>query len=212
MAELRYTYQNPVSERDMKDALQVLNRDGVIAFPTDVYWAFACDSRSQKAMARIRQLKPSHPKSQPFSLICDSFSMVSEYGSLSQSAYRLLKRILPGPYTIILKSSKILPKQIKDKRKVVGVRIPQSELVLELTKRFGFPLATTSLPLPQNTEAPLSYGYEIEQYFGHAIDMILDLGEKQTLLETTIIDCVEEGDFQILRHGAGDTQLFEDLL
>ena len=203
---------NPLVEKDIDAACAVLEAGGIIAYPTDVNWAFGCDSANVKAIDKIRHLKPTHPKEQPFSLICDSISMASEYGNIEHSAYRVLRKALPGPYTILLERNRSLPRQIKDKRKVVGIRIPNHELVLAIVKQFGRPIATTSVPFVTafssdgELEAP-RFGYQIVEAFGHALDMIMDLGGEVLGVETTIVD-LTEGNSSVIRVGAGDPSLF----
>jgi tRNA threonylcarbamoyl adenosine modification protein (Sua5/YciO/YrdC/YwlC family) len=206
MAEHLYTYINPVSERDMKKALAILEGDGIIAYPLDCNWAFGCDASSSKALDRIKRLKPGHPRDQPFSLICTDISMASTVGNIDNNQYRLLKKAWPGPYTIILSRHKSLPRQIKDKRPVVGIKVPESPLIRELVTRFGKPMATTSVPMQANGE-PIKMGYELFEEFGHAIDLLLDLGEELPAQESTIVD-FSEGEAQIVRVGVGDPKIF----
>ena len=133
--------------------------------------------------------------------------MISEYTKLEHDTYRILRKILPGPYTIILESNKALPKRLHDKRKEVGVRVPDSPLLHELIERYQKPLATTSL---SEYEAKTSsnnnflYGYEVERHYGHGIDLILDLGEALNPLQTTILDFTNGG-CEVMRQGIGDT-------
>lgn len=209
MAKHIYTYANPTSVRDLEAACEVLKHGGLIAYPTDVNWAIGCDASMSKAIGRIQKIKPLHPKKQPFSLLCHSISMISEVAHIEHFAYRLLKKTLPGPYTYLFKRNKNLPKQINDKRKVVGVRVPDCELLLDLVKMYNKPLLTTSLPqLDEVGAQSISFGYEIEQCFGHQIDLILDLGEEVLPHNSTIVD-FSEGQVEVLRVGLGDTSLFD---
>ncbi len=206
MAEHLYTYIDPVSERDMKKALDLLQDDGVIAYPLDCNWAFGCDASNVKALDRIKRLKPTHPKDQPFSLICADMAMASTVGNIDNNQYRVLKKCWPGPYTVILTRHKSLPRQIKDKRPVVGIKVPDSPLVRELVTRLGRPLATTSVPRMANGETA-KMGYEVFEEFGHGIDLLLDLGEELPALDSTIVD-FSDGEPVIVRAGVGDTKIF----
>ncbi len=206
MAEHLYTYINPVSERDMKKALAVLENDGVISYPLDSNWAFGCDAGNSKALDRIKRLKPSHPRDQPFSLICADIAMAATIGNIDNNQYRYLKKCWPGPYTVILTRHKSLPRQIKDKRPVVGIKIPESPLIRELVIRLGKPLATTSVPLLGNGEAA-KMGYEVFEEFGHGFDLLLDLGDELPALESTIVDFTES-EAEIVRLGVGDPKIF----
>lgn len=190
----------------MAKALRLLENDGVLGYPMDVNWAFGCDAASVKALDRIRRLKPSHPKDQPFSLICADISMAATVGNIDNYQYRVLKKCWPGPYTVILKRHRSLPRQIKDKRPVVGVRIPLSPLVRDLVARLGRPLATTSVPALSDGTVP-RMGYQVFDEFGHGLDLLLDLGEELAGLDSTVIDFTE-AEPVVVRVGAGDPHLF----
>lgn len=200
-----FTFVDPPSERDLDKACKVLADDGILAYPTDVNWAFGCDAASVKALDRIRQLKPTHPKEQPFSLICASISMAAQFGHVDHAAYRFLKKAWPGPYTVLLQRTQSLVRQLKDKRPVVGIRVPDSPLVLALVERYGKPLATTSIPTVDGM--PLLQGYQVSDEFGHGLNMILDLGDEVSGSESTIID-LSEGAPRLVRLGAGDPIVF----
>jgi tRNA threonylcarbamoyl adenosine modification protein (Sua5/YciO/YrdC/YwlC family) len=206
VAEHLFTYINPTSERDLRRACQILEHDGVLAYPTDVNWAFGCDAASVKALDRIRRLKPTHPKEQPFSLICTDIAMAASVGNIDNHHYRVLKRCWPGPYTVILRRHRNLARQIKDKRPVVGIRIPESPLLRDLVNLLGRPLATTSVP-PLAEGKPAHLGYEVMDAYGHGIDMLLDLGEELPGLDSTVIDYSEDEPV-VVRLGVGDPAVF----
>lgn len=206
MAEHLYTYINPVSERDMTKAIAVLENDGILAYPLDSNWAFGCAAHSSKALDKIKRLKPMHPKDQPFSLICADMAMAASVGNVDHHHYRVLKKAWPGPYTVILTRHKSLPRQIKDKRPVVGIKVPESPLIRELVTRYGKPLATTSVP-PGSDGALLKMGYEIMEEYGHGLDLLLDLGEELPGLDSTIIDFTEVEPV-LVRAGVGDPKVF----
>lgn len=205
MAKIIYTYTEPSSSKHLGEACKILHKGGTIAYPTDVNWAFGCDPSSKSAFETVRMLKPFHPKEQPFTLLCNSLSMVSSIADLDGFSFSILKKIFPGPFTVLLKRNRALPRLIKDSRKIVGVRIPQSPLLLDLIREYGKPLATTSIPYEyqvKNDIHLLHYGYEVDEIYGHALDLILDLGEPVPAKETTILD-LSEGELNIVRQGAG---------
>ena len=210
MAEHIYTFDDPPSERDLARAVRVLEQDGVLAYPTDVNWAFGCDATSHKGMDRIHALKPGHPLDRPFSLIVNSISMAAEFVTIESQAYRLLKKAWPGPFTVLLTANRNFPRQLKDKRRVVGLRIPESPLLMALVAKLGRPIATAGVPLTEGPDGPVPprFGYQVFEEHGHAIDLVLDLGSELSGLETTIVDLTQDSPV-LVRLGAGDPKLFE---
>lgn len=206
MSKHIYTYNDPPSERDIAKACKILEQGGVIAFPAGTSWSFGCCATSSRGLERIQRLNPNHPKDKSFSLICSDISMASSVGNIDHALYRVLKKAWPGPYTIIVKRSRNLPRQIKDKRKVVGIRIPKCHMLLSLVETFGRPIATTSIPRKKDGTA-YAMGYEIMDVFGHALDLILDLGEELSGEESTVVD-YSEGEPEIIREGAGSLDIF----
>ena len=208
-----YTYVNPVRERDMEVACKVLADGGVIALPTETSWCFVCDADSPKGLERIRKLKPGHPKDRPFSLMCASISAAADVVNIDNNIYPYLKKTLPGPYTVILDRNRSLPRLIHDRRREVGIRIPDSVLVRELLERYGRILAAATVPsLTLNAngyseEHLPRFGHEVLEAFGHGVDLILDLGDEVPGVETTVIDCTAEVP-TVVRQGAGDPAPF----
>lgn len=220
MAEHLYTYDNPPSVRDIQKITDLLKKDGVIAYPTDLNWAMGCDAISVHGLERLRLIKGNQGKNHPFSLIVSSISMAADYVYISNSAYRILKKAWPGPYTVLLTSSRSLPRQLKDKRKVIGIRIPDSPLLQAVIDSLGRPLASTSFPSvldsnlrgreepDENMKQEYRLGYEIVDSYGHALDMVVDLGHELPGLESTVIDMTSSTPM-IIRRGSGDPALFE---
>ena len=205
MSEHLYTYINPPNERHLKKICSILKNDGLIAIPTDTNWAFCCAATSKKAQQRISLLKPSRPLSQPFSLLCADIAMASTICKIGHQSYRLLRQIWPGPYTIILQSSASLPKRLKNKRENVGIRIPEEAITLAIVQHYGEPLMVTSLPSSGNAP-PLTMGYEVQEKYGHGLDLVVDLGEELPGTETTIFDFTGN-DIELIRHGSGDPNI-----
>ena len=179
----------------------------MIAYPSDVNWAFACDGTSVKAMEKIRMLKPFHPKEQPFSLLCASISMTSTVANVDNFAFAYMRKVCPGPYTFLLDRSRNLPRLMKDKRRTVGVRIPNCPLALAIVEHFGRPLATTSVPPcaddPRDgSKIPPQFGWQVFEAFGQRLDLVLDLGEELPGGESTIISLVD-GQVELVRQGIG---------
>lgn len=215
MTQHIYTHTNPTNQRHLEKACNILHSGGILAYPTDVNWAVGCDATNKQALEKIHKLKPNHPKDQPFSLLCNSIAMISKFANVEQTSYRYLKKILPGPYTILLKRNKTLPRQINDKRKIVGVRVPNCPLLQDLIEAFDRPMATTSLSTIPNIGKQYSwdminYGHQVNEVYGHALDLILDLGKEVMIQETTIIDLSNQ-EIKLIRKGVGDISMFSNL-
>lgn len=185
----------------------MLDNDGVIAYPSDVNWAFACDASSVKAMEKIRLLKPFHPKEQPFSLLCSSIAMASTVANVDNFAFAHLRKACPGPYTFLLDRSRNFPRLMKDNRRTVGIRIPDCPLALAIVEHYGQPLATTSVPPctedPRDgIKVPPKFGWQVAESFGHAVDLILDLGDESPAGESTVVS-LTDGQIELIRPGLG---------
>ena len=206
MGEHLYTYINPVNEKHISEILSLLSSGGVIALPMGTSWAFCCDASSNKGLRKMRLLRPDHPKTQPFSLICSDISMAATMADIGNRSYRILKKIFPGSFTIIVKSGKMLPKKLKDKRAKVGIRIPDEPITLEIIRRFRQPLAATSVPTKNGS--PLLMGYQVFENHGNGVDLVVDIGDELQGLDTTVID-LTGSDIEIVREGAGDISLLQ---
>lgn len=201
MGEHLYTYVDPPNERHVEQIVDVLHHDGVVALPMGTNWAFAASPTSKKAEKRIRQLKPDHPKDRPFSLLCDDMPMAAAMTWIDGSAYRVLKRLWPGPYTVLLKANHDLPRLLRTKRKTVGVRIPDDPLALEIVRAFGGPLMVSTVPKAADGQV-LTMGFEVHETYGHGLDLVVDLGEPLAGDDSTVLSW-EDGEMDVVREGAG---------
>lgn len=205
MGEHLYTHIDPPNTRHLDQIVAVLRDHGVIAVPTGTNWAFAADPTSKKASARIRQLKPEHPKDQPFSLLCRDISMATSMTAIDGGSFRILNRVWPGAFTVLLKSKRKLPRLLWTKRDVVGVRIPDDALTLAIVDRFGGPLMVSTVPRGDDGQH-LRMGYEVHESHGRGLDLVVDLGDVLPGTETTVVD-LTSGVAEIVREGAGDVGL-----
>ena len=201
MGEHLYSFINPPNTKHLERICSVLENHGVIAVPMATNWAFCCKANSKKAIARIRKLKPNHPEKRPFSLVCSDLNMVSQYAQVGSNSYRVLRKILPGAYTVILKSSSNLTKQLNDKRRAVGVRIPEEQIIIDIITAFGEPILATSVPLDDSGQV-IQMGYQVHETHGHGVDLVVDLGEELPGTETTILD-MSDGEITLIRQGSG---------
>jgi tRNA threonylcarbamoyl adenosine modification protein (Sua5/YciO/YrdC/YwlC family) len=205
MSEHLYTHDDPPNQRHLDQICATLDRNGVIAMPAGISWMFCCDAGSKKAVQRMLMLKPGRDEKKPLSLVCSSISMATEMANIDGLAFKVLNRIVPGPFTVLLPSSRTLPKILKNKREVVGLRVPDEPITLAVIEQFGRPLVATSVP-PDADGQMLSMGYQLADAHGNNLDLIVDLGEELPALVTTILD-LTHGEIDVIREGAGDLSL-----
>ncbi|MCK8498276.1 MULTISPECIES: L-threonylcarbamoyladenylate synthase [Myxococcus] len=186
------------SPRHIQRAVEVLERGGLIAYPTDTYYGMGCDLGSKKAIERLYQLK-GRDKKKPLSFLCPDLSDVAHYAHVSNFAYRTMKGLTPGAFTFILEATRLVPDLMMSKQKQVGIRVPDAPLARELTRALGRPLVTTSV---SNTDGePLTDAREIKDAFGHGLELILDGGV--TLNEPSTVVSLIGDTLEILRQGKG---------
>ncbi len=192
---------NPVNpqERLIRQVVEILRKDGVIAYPTDTIYGIGCDIFSKKALERIYRIK-GRDRKKPMSFICSDLGHISRFAKVSNYAYRIMKRCLPGPYTFILEASSQVPRMLMPKRKTVGIRIPDNEIALSIVRRLGNPIITTSANI--SGEDVISDPVEIEESLGHSLDAVID-GGVLSGDPSTVIDLTGDAP-SIVRKGSGD--------
>src|SRR5438132_13432794 len=159
--------------RHIQRAASVLQGGGIVSYPTDTYYALGCDVFQKRAMERLALLKRGDGK-KPFALLCADLGEVAKYAIVSTESFRLMRRLLPGPYTIVLQATRLVPRTALTRQRQVGVRVPDAPVALALVRGLGRPLATTSASLPE--EEPLVDAADIQAHLGEGIDLILDGG------------------------------------
>jgi tRNA threonylcarbamoyl adenosine modification protein (Sua5/YciO/YrdC/YwlC family) len=191
-------HPNTPQQRPLERIAEVLTRDGIIAYPTDTLFGLGCLASRKKAVDRIQSLKGRDPK-KPMSLLCANLEMLCRYTRhLDTPTFRILKQLLPGPYTVILPASREVPRYLQNKQ-TVGLRIPDHSFCLAITKLLGEPIITTSAN--KTGEPPLDTAWEIEEDLGHALDLVVDCGSPAGLA-STILDLTKD-EPEVLRMGAG---------
>jgi len=192
---------NPINpqERLIDRVVAHLKRGGIIGYPTDTYYGIGCDIMQKRAIERIYQIKQRR-KNKPFSFICADLKNISHYAKVSNYAYRTMKRLLPGPYTFILEGSKLVPRMMLTKRKTAGIRVPDHRICLDLTRKLGNPILSTSATLPDG-EVLMDPSLIHDRLNGHT-DIVIDGGPTPGR-PSSVISLI--GDYpEILREGHGD--------
>jgi len=190
--------------RSIKQIAEKLRNGAVICYPTDTVYGIGCDIFNQKAIKKIFQIKK-RPIYKPFSFMCSSLKDVSDYGHVSNMAYRIMRKALPGPFTFVLPATKIVPKIMITKQKTVGIRVPQNNICLALIEALGNPILTTSAILDDGSP-PLSEAYEFDEFLGNMVDLVIDGGMVYPD-PSTIVDFSRD-EPEILRLGKGDISQF----
>ena len=192
--------QNPQA-RQIRTAVDCLEKGGVIIYPTDTIYGIGCDIFQHKAIERICLIKQVDPAKAQLSFICSDLSDLSKYArQISTPTYRLLKQYLPGPYTFILPASKEVPKILKSKKDTIGLRVPDHPITQAIVAMLGRPILSASLPGEQ-VEEYTDPDYICEQ-FEKRIDIIID-GGIGGMTPSTIVDLTGE-EPELIRQGLGE--------
>lgn len=194
---------NP-QQRLIDNVVKQLKNGAVICYPTDTGYGIGCDLFNQKAIKKIVQLKK-RPKQKPFSFMCFDLTDISRYAHVSNTAYRLLRKNLPGPYTFVLPGTKLVPKMMATKQKTVGIRVPMHPICRMLLETLSTPIINTSVQLGEDDE-PLAEPFEIDQYLGNRVDLIVDGGPIYPD-PSSVIDLTSDYP-EVLREGQGDVTPF----
>jgi len=193
--ELNNNHPEPHKIRRAVDALE---RGEVIAYPTDTVYGLGCDLFNKKSIDRLYQIK-SMDRSRQLAIICPDLADIARYAIVENPAYRILRRLLPGPYCFILEATREVPRLVQSKRRTIGIRIPKNEVILAITRELGRPVISTTAHLPGEEDALIDPDEIDERFPGLALVVDTGAGGKTP---TTVVD-LTTGAPQIVREGAG---------
>ncbi len=192
--------------RSINQVVAILKDGGLVVYPTDSGFALGCTLGNADGLARIRSIRDL-PRRHHFTLVCSTFAQLGQYVEMANDEFRAIKAATPGPYTFILKATREAPKaMLHEKKKTVGVRIPDHVTAQALLDALGEPLMSSTLILPGETE-PRTDGWTISEALEHVVDAVLDSGDVG-LGPTTVVDFTDH-EVGIARVGAGDPTPFE---
>jgi tRNA threonylcarbamoyl adenosine modification protein (Sua5/YciO/YrdC/YwlC family) len=198
-------YDKDPSEKNIRQTAQVLADGGVVIFPTDTIYAIGCNIYSPRAHDRIARIKGLNPKNANFSFLFYDLSHLSEYTRpVSNEVYKMMRRMLPGPYTFILNANSSVPKILGIKKKTVGIRIPDNPILLEILKELGKPIMSTSVHDDDEVLEYITDPELIHEKYKDLVDMVVDGGHGDNI-PSTIIDCTGE-EIMIVREGKGEIE------
>ena len=196
-------YNDNPNPKAIEEAVAILKKGGVIIYPTDTVYGMGCDISNQKAIERVYALRGLKPEKSNLSFICYDLTHISQYTKPFDTAvFRVLKKALPGPFTFIFNASSQVPKLLSSKKKTVGIRIPDNNIVREIVRVLGNPIVTTSIHdddeiLEYSTDPELIY-----EKFQDQVDLVIDGGYGDHVA-STIVD-VTSGEFEVIREGKGE--------
>ena len=193
--------------RQIKKVVECLKDGGLIIYPTDTVYGFGCDVNNKRAMEKLCRLKGVNIRKHNLAFVCYDLSHIADFTKhLETSTYKLMKKALPGPFTFILNANSSIPKLFKNKKKEIGIRIPNNNIPREIVKELENPIVTTSV---KNDDMILEYSTDpelIHEYFQNKVDIVISGGYGHST-PSTIIDCTNNIP-KIIREGKGDITQF----
>ncbi|AFZ24543.1 translation factor SUA5 [Cylindrospermum stagnale PCC 7417] len=205
MAKIFAVHPDNPQNRRIEEIKSALFSGAIMLYPTDTVYAIGCDLNAKSAVERVRQIKQL-ANDKPLTFLCPSLSNVATYAFVSDTAYRIMKRLIPGPYTFLLPATKLVPRLVQSpKRKTTGIRVPNHHVCLALLAALGNPIISTSAHLPPDDgvepESILSQA-ELFDRLENLVDIIIDTGEEPTYQVSTILDLTADEPV-ITRRGLG---------
>ena len=195
--------ENP-EQRKVDQVIEVLRGGGVIIYPTDTVYGLGCDITNHKAVDRVYALKKVDRR-KPMSILCQDLSHLSEYAdSVSTPAYRVMKRLLPGPYTFVLSASREVPRMLLTRQRTVGIRVPDDPICQALIRTLGRPILSTSIAA--EPDEMVTDPRDLDDVWGKRVDLIVSGGPIVRAM-STVVDLTGD-EPQVLREGKGDVSLF----
>ena len=193
--------ENPNDKHILK-IVECLHDGGIIIYPSDTVYGMGCDITRQKAVERVAQIKGIKPEKSNFSFVCSDLSHLSDFAKpLNNTVYRLMKSLLPGPFTFVIDANNKVPKLFQSKKKTVGIRVPDNNIPREIVRKLGNPILSTSIHdeddiIEYSTDPELIY-----EKYKDIVDIVIDGGYGGNE-PSTIIDCTND-EFSIIRQGKG---------
>jgi tRNA threonylcarbamoyl adenosine modification protein (Sua5/YciO/YrdC/YwlC family) len=193
--------ENP-NPREVKKVVEILRNGGVIIYPTDTVYGIGCDMTKPKAVTRLAQLRGINLDKAHFSFICCDLSQISDYTRpFPNSIFKMMKRNLPGAFTFILEANNNIPKLFKNRRKTVGIRVPDNSIIREIVRELGNPILSSSI---HDDDEIIEYTTDpelIHEKFEYLVDTVIDGGYGGNQV-STVVDCTTD-EPEIIREGKG---------
>ena len=205
MATIYEVHPQTPQTRKIDEIVAALKNGAVMLYPTDTVYAIGCDLQSKTGVDRVRRIKQMS-NDKPLTFLCQSLSNISAYAIVSDPAYRLMKHLIPGPYTFILPATKLVPKLVQDpKRKTTGIRVPKYPLCQILLESLGNPIISASAHIQDEDGDRPTLGVEKARLFDRLdklVDLIIDDGSEPGMAGSTILDMTTDPP-EVVRQGLG---------
>jgi tRNA threonylcarbamoyl adenosine modification protein (Sua5/YciO/YrdC/YwlC family) len=205
-AELIRIYPDNPDPRRIRQVAECLRGGGLVIYPTDTVYGLGCDIHNARAVEKVAWIKGIKPQKNDFSFICFDLSHIADYARVSNAAFKLMKKALPGPFTFILEASNKVPKLLNTNKKTVGIRVPDNTIPRYIVRELGNPIITTSI---KDDDEVIEYSTDPElifEKFQHQVDLVIDGGYGGNV-GSTIVDATSD-DFEIVREGLGQLSLY----
>lgn len=196
-------YEDNPDQRRILQIIDVLRKGGIIIFPTDTVYSIGCDITKEKAVEKIAQIKGIKIEKSQFSFICHDLSHLSDYTRpIPNNVFKLMKRNLPGPFTFILEANNNVPRYFKGKKKTVGIRVPDNNIIREIVRELGNPIFSSSVHDKDEIIGFTTDPELIHDDWGEKVDIVIDGGYSGNEV-STIVDCTND-EINIIREGKGE--------
>ena len=206
MAQFFEIHPDNPQKRLIQQAVSIIDAGGLVIYPTDSSYALGCHIGDKSAMERIQRIRRLDHKHH-FTLVCSDLSEIGSYAKVSNSDYRLMKSLTPGPYTFLLKATSEVPRRLMNpKRKTIGVRVPDNNIVHSMLLELGQPIMSSTL-IPIGSDEAMDDAEEIREAYQHKVDLVID-GGYCGIDPTTVISLIDSVP-EIMRHGKGDVGFLE---
>ena len=206
MSEFVEIRPHNINTRTIREIVQVLRTGGLAIIPTDSIYAIVGDLYHRDVMEKICKLIDKKPNKANLSILCKDLSNLSEYTSpIGNPTYKLMNRVLPGPFTFILKANNNIPKIFRQNKKTIGIRVPDNTICQAIVAELGNPLVSSSIHSEDEIQEYLTEPEEIFELWNGKVEYIID-GEAGSNIGTTVIDA-SEGELELVREGLGIEKL-----
>lgn len=199
--------ENP-SQRAIDQVVKCLQDGGIIIYPTDTIYGIGCDIFKPKSVERITEILGDKKKKNAMTFICSDLSNLSDYTKpIPNNIFKVMKKVLPGPFTFILEANNNVPKLLQSNKKTVGIRVPDNNIIREIVRQLGHPILSTSV---KDDDEVIEYTTDpelIHEKYDRQVDIVIDGGYGDNT-PSTVVDCIS-GDIEIVREGKGDISILQ---